>query len=161
MHLNIKKMTSPSLEELFKRMNSTANNPTSFAIPNSTKKSLKKLKKYRRIRDAVKPARVAAAERLLVNYDSLNRDEFKQKLRLSVYFRRQQGNVDLIAKLDEQFGVEAVYVMSDWSAPKIRSQEPIRGLGFRCAAQPVNVEVLKCFGWSITRALIDEEQILV
>ncbi|KAG2211953.1 hypothetical protein INT47_004640 [Mucor saturninus] len=29
------------------------------------------------------------------------------------------------------------------------------------AAQPVNVEVLTRFGWSITCALIDEEQILV
>ncbi|KAG2195179.1 hypothetical protein INT47_006461 [Mucor saturninus] len=29
------------------------------------------------------------------------------------------------------------------------------------AAQPVNVEVLKRFGWSITRALTDEEKIFV
>ncbi|KAI7889741.1 uncharacterized protein EV154DRAFT_591530 [Mucor mucedo] len=51
-----------------------------------------------------------------------------RKLRLSAYFKKQQGNEDLISKLDEQFGVEAVYVMGQLSA-----------------AQLVNVEVLKRF----------------
>ncbi|KAG2196872.1 hypothetical protein INT47_011392 [Mucor saturninus] len=113
---------------------------TSFALPNQD--NFEKIKKYRRIREAVKLARVAAAERLLINYDSLNRDEFEQyianrsnrtdiiqyyvnfltnhrtahplhrKLRLSAYIRRQQGNEDLISKLDIQFGVEAIYVMA-------------------------------------------------
>ncbi|KAG2209163.1 hypothetical protein INT47_005455 [Mucor saturninus] len=67
------------------------------------------------------------------------------------------------AHLDEQFGVEAVYVMGNWSAPNTRFHEPIRGLKFQqvSATQPVNVEILKRFGWSVTSALIDEEQILV
>ncbi|KAI7895167.1 uncharacterized protein EV154DRAFT_542092 [Mucor mucedo] len=123
--------------------NSTANNPNKFRFTKQYQDKFEKIKKYRRIREAVKPARVAAAERLLINYDSLYRDEFEQylenksnmtgiiqnhyvnfrtnnctahplqrKLRLSAYIRRQQGNEDLISKLDEQFGVEAVYVMA-------------------------------------------------
>ncbi|KAG2193488.1 hypothetical protein INT47_005013 [Mucor saturninus] len=142
--------------------NSTANNPNKFRFTKQYQDKFEKIKKYRRIREAVKPARVAAAERLLVNYDSLNRDEFEQylenrsnmtgiiqnhyvnfrtnhrtahplhrKLRLSAYIRRQQGNEDLISKLDEQFGVEAVYVMGNWSSPNTRFHEPVRGLGFR------------------------------
>ncbi|KAG2207552.1 hypothetical protein INT47_004302 [Mucor saturninus] len=54
-----------------------------------------------------------------------------RKLQLSAYVRIQLGNEDLIAKLDEQFGVEAVYVIGNWSAPNTRFHEPIRGLGFR------------------------------
>ncbi|KAG2200196.1 hypothetical protein INT47_009834, partial [Mucor saturninus] len=80
-----------------------------------------------KICEAVKPAtRVAAAERLLVNYDSLNRDEFEQYLAN----RRQQGNEVLISKLDEHFVVEAVYVMNNWSSPNTRFHEPVRDLGF-------------------------------
>ncbi|KAI7896240.1 uncharacterized protein EV154DRAFT_435263 [Mucor mucedo] len=123
--------------------NSTANNPNKFRFTKQYQDKFEKINKYRRIREAVKPARVAAAERLLVNYDSLNRDEFEQylenrsnmtgiiqihyvnfrtnhrtahslhrKLRLSAYIRRQQENEDLISKIYEQFGVEAVYVMA-------------------------------------------------
>ncbi|KAI7873352.1 uncharacterized protein EV154DRAFT_487277 [Mucor mucedo] len=74
----------------------------------------------------------------------------------------RQVHLELIwAHLDEQFGVEAVYVMGNWSAPNTRFHEPIGGLEQVSAIQPVNVEVLKSFGWLITRALIDEEQILV
>ncbi|KAI7896401.1 uncharacterized protein EV154DRAFT_547402 [Mucor mucedo] len=152
--------------------NSTANNPNKFRFTKQYQDKFEKIKKYRRIREAVKPARVAAAERLLVNYDSLNRDEFEQylenrsnmtgiiqnhyvnfrtnhrtahplqrKLRLSAYIRRQQGNEDLISKLDEQFGVEAVYVMGNWSSPNARFHEPVRGLGFRRLLQKAGKRV--------------------
>ncbi|KAG2191976.1 hypothetical protein INT47_011411 [Mucor saturninus] len=53
-----------------------------------------------------------------------------RKLQLSTYFKGKQGNKDLIAKLDEQFDVEAVYVMGNWSAPNTRFHEPVQGLGF-------------------------------
>ncbi|KAI7892692.1 uncharacterized protein EV154DRAFT_389250, partial [Mucor mucedo] len=33
--------------------------------------------------------------------------------------------------LDEQLGIEAVYVMGNWSAPNTRFHEPVRGFGFR------------------------------
>ncbi|KAG2206531.1 hypothetical protein INT47_008548 [Mucor saturninus] len=126
--------------------NSTANNSNKFRFTKQYQDKFEKIKKYRRIREAVKPARVAAAERLLVNYDSLNRDEFEQylenrKLRLSAYIRRQQGNEDLISKLDKQFGVEAVYVMSNWSASNTRFHEPVRGLGFRRLLQKAGKRV--------------------
>ncbi|KAI7889736.1 uncharacterized protein EV154DRAFT_591516 [Mucor mucedo] len=139
--------------------NSTANNLNKFRFTKQYHDKFEKIKKYRRIPKAVKPARVAAAERLLINHDSLNRGIFEhylanrsnmtgiiqnqyvnfrinhrtahplhRKLRLSAYFRKQQGNEDLIAKLGEQFGIEAVYVMGDWSAPNTRFHEPVRGL---------------------------------
>ncbi|KAG2213075.1 hypothetical protein INT47_011224 [Mucor saturninus] len=49
--------------------------------------------------------------------------------------------------------------MGHWSAPNTRFYELIRGHGFRRLLQ--KAEVLKRFGWSITRALINEEQILM
>ncbi|KAI7890281.1 uncharacterized protein EV154DRAFT_255842 [Mucor mucedo] len=64
-----------------------------------------------------------------------------RKLRLSAYIRRQQGNEDLISKLDEQFGVEAVYVMGNWSSPNARFHEPVRGLGFRRLLQKAGKRV--------------------
>ncbi|KAG2211255.1 hypothetical protein INT47_006375 [Mucor saturninus] len=64
-----------------------------------------------------------------------------RKLRLSAYIRRQQGNEDLVSKLDEQFGVEAVYVMGNWSSPNTRFHEPVRGLGFRRLLQKAGKRV--------------------
>ncbi|KAI7888804.1 uncharacterized protein EV154DRAFT_483755 [Mucor mucedo] len=184
--------------------NSTANNPNKFRFTKQYQDKFEKIKKYLRIHEAVKPARVAAAERLLVNYDSLNRDEFEQylenrsnmtgiiqnhyvnfrtnhrtahplhrKLRLSVYFRRQQGNMNSsVSKLFMSWATGLLLIQDFMSrSGAFDSVGCFKKLVKRCtglmnleivsAVQSVNVEVLKCFGWSITGALIDEEQILV
>ncbi|KAI7873490.1 uncharacterized protein EV154DRAFT_430754, partial [Mucor mucedo] len=60
--------------------NSTANNPNKFQFTKKYQDRFEKIKTYRRICEAVRPARVGAADRLLVNYDSLNRDKFEQYL---------------------------------------------------------------------------------
>ncbi|KAI7893380.1 uncharacterized protein EV154DRAFT_417082 [Mucor mucedo] len=56
-----------------------------------------------------------------------------RKLQLTAYSRIKKGN--------EQFVVDAVYVMSNWSAPNTRFHEPIRGLGFRRLLQKAGKRV--------------------
>ncbi|KAI7873622.1 uncharacterized protein EV154DRAFT_388412, partial [Mucor mucedo] len=44
-------------------------------------------------------------------------------------------------QLDKKFGVEAVYVIGNWSAPYTRFYEPIGGLKFRRMLQNVGKRV--------------------
>ena len=54
-----------------------------------------------------------------------------RKLKLFKYIRRQKVSKDIVAKLKSKFGNNAVFVMCNYSAPNIRHQEPVRGVGFR------------------------------
>jgi hypothetical protein len=54
-----------------------------------------------------------------------------RKLKLSKYITRQKNNEVMIAKLKSKFGNDVVFVMSNYSAPNTRYQEPVRGVGFR------------------------------
>ncbi|KAG0769619.1 hypothetical protein G6F16_001976 [Rhizopus arrhizus] len=92
---------------------------------------MEKTKKYRRICEAVKPQEVQDAEATLVNSQPLNLQSFEEYLRNRAMIRRQKANEDLVAKLKSKFGNDAVFVMGNYSAPNIRYQEPVRGVGFR------------------------------
>ncbi|KAG1150459.1 hypothetical protein G6F37_002196 [Rhizopus arrhizus] len=54
-----------------------------------------------------------------------------RKLKLFKYIRRQKINEDMVAKLKSKFGNDAVFVMSNYSAPNTRYQGSMRGVGFR------------------------------
>lgn len=58
--------------------NSTANHQIKFRFTKQYQDKFEKIKKYRRICQDVKPQRVAAAEQLLVNHNSLNREQFEE-----------------------------------------------------------------------------------
>ncbi|KAJ2501824.1 hypothetical protein GGH96_001585 [Coemansia sp. RSA 1972] len=50
-----------------------------------------------------------------------------RKLRLSAYVNRKQADQRLGKKLQKEFGLNAVIVIGDWSAPMAQFHEPIRG----------------------------------
>jgi hypothetical protein len=140
---------------------STAQHPIKYRYTKPCQDKHRKTKDYRRILRQVKPQAVADAERTLVNSRSLTVQGFEQflhnrslvtdlltnhygetateddtaplhrKLKLSAYIRKQIADQDFIANLRDHFGENAVLVMGNWSAPHVRYQEPIRGVGFR------------------------------
>ncbi|KAG1037537.1 hypothetical protein G6F43_012839 [Rhizopus delemar] len=54
-----------------------------------------------------------------------------RKLKLSKCIRRQKASENIVTKLKSKFGNDAIFVISNYSAPNIRYQEPGRGIGFR------------------------------
>ncbi|KAJ2719480.1 hypothetical protein H4S00_003476 [Coemansia sp. D1744] len=64
-----------------------------------------------------------------------------RKLRLSAYINQKQADQRLIKKLQDEFGLNAVIVIGDWSAPMNRFHEPIRGKGWRMLLKRAGFEV--------------------
>ncbi|KAG2206823.1 hypothetical protein INT47_007579 [Mucor saturninus] len=107
--------------------NSTANNPNKFRFTKLYQDKFEKIKKIPLNPDKFEQYLVNRSnmtgiiQNHYVNFRTNHRTAhpLHRKLRLSAYFRRQQGNEDLIAKLDEQFGVEAVNVTDEEIVPRL------------------------------------------
>ncbi|KAI9319113.1 hypothetical protein BX666DRAFT_2025443 [Dichotomocladium elegans] len=54
-----------------------------------------------------------------------------RKLRLSVFYKKQQADEKLLDSVNAKFGSRSVFVIRNWSAPHTRYHEPIRGVSFR------------------------------
>ncbi|KAG1160709.1 hypothetical protein G6F37_003753 [Rhizopus arrhizus] len=126
--------------------NSTADAPRTYRHTKSCQGKMEKAKKYRRICEAVKPQEVQNTEdtpnpvmltellqrhytETTTNY--LPTHPLHRKLKLSKCIRRQKASEDIVAKLKSKFGNDAIFAMDNYSAPNIRYQESVRGVGFR------------------------------
>ncbi|KAG1492232.1 hypothetical protein G6F45_004510 [Rhizopus arrhizus] len=54
-----------------------------------------------------------------------------RKMKLSSFINQQQADKRLAKKLIERFGNDAILILGNWSAEKIKYHEPIRGVGMR------------------------------
>ncbi|KAJ2502255.1 hypothetical protein GGH96_001190 [Coemansia sp. RSA 1972] len=101
-------------------------------------------------------ARVEVATKLTVFYNktmSWQRDgattfevPLHQKLRFSVYIKRQQADDRLVKKLRAKFkpkktDPEPIFIMGNWSAPMTKFHEPIQGKGWRRLLKHAGYEV--------------------
>ncbi|KAI8070823.1 hypothetical protein BC940DRAFT_224705, partial [Gongronella butleri] len=64
-----------------------------------------------------------------------------RKLRFNQYIARQQDDQDLANAIRTAFHDNTVLIMGNWSAPHMRFQEPIRGLGLRRTLKKLGFEV--------------------
>ncbi|KAG1560453.1 hypothetical protein G6F49_002680 [Rhizopus delemar] len=54
-----------------------------------------------------------------------------RKMKLSSFINKQQADKRLTKKLRERFGNDAILILGNWSAGKVKYHEPIRGIGMR------------------------------
>ncbi|KAG1056690.1 hypothetical protein G6F43_001445 [Rhizopus delemar] len=54
-----------------------------------------------------------------------------RKMKLSSFINKQQADTRLTKKLRERFGNDAILILGNWSAGKVKYHEPIRGIGMR------------------------------
>jgi len=65
-----------------------------------------------------------------------------RKLRLSRYIRGQKADSRLVNSMKTTFGEDNIYVIGDWSAPSVRFQEPIKGIGLKRKLRTLGLEIL-------------------
>ena len=160
-------IVDPNMRDLIYTVHesSTIKNKKVFRYTNEQRKMETRSKKYKKIREEIKPKKIQELETLLSKNPFRTCDiekyneflitkgkiEFElrkhydqyiyKKLKLNSYINKQRSEDKLINNIKNKFGKDTVIIMGDCSKSTMKYHEPVKGKGFRKLFKKNNLEV--------------------